>query len=541
MKDERKTKQQLIDELKEMRKREEDVRIMLESIGEGVTVTDLDLNYIDLNQAMLRLIGRSSKEEVIGHNAFEFVPPSEHASVMENMRKTLEEGYGGEIECTLANHSTGENYYAAVAPALFRDKSGKPAGYISITKDITGRKRAEEALLRRNKELAALNAIAETVSQSLELNDILNRALDKTLEILDIKNGTIAFLDKKEESLTLRSTRGLSEEQIKMLSPIKMDEDVIGQVASFGEPLFIDSLVGSADLMRRHSLSIIVEQQLKSGMWVPLNARGQVLGVLAAFTQGDRVFTSQERDILITIGHQISAAVENAMLYQELQRKEEIRGEVLRQAIKAQEEERRRIARELHDQTSQVLAYASAKTEAAIVGLPPNTDEVKARLNEVQISLNGMFDDIHRIIYELRPTVLDDLGLVAAVRWHIEESLKRAGVKARFETAGRKKRLSTRMETAIFRIIQEATTNIVRHAGAENVSLRLAFRKDSVVVKIEDDGEGFNLKKATSPRTRKHGLGLLSMKERAELMGGVFSIETKPGSGTRTTIEIPID
>ncbi|MBM3133415.1 MAG: sensor histidine kinase, partial [Chloroflexi bacterium] len=184
-------------------------------------------------------------------------------------------------------------------------------------------------------------------------------------------------------------------------------------------------------------------------------------------------------------------------------------------------------------------AYASAKTEAAIAGLPPDTDEVKARLKEVQLSLNGMFDDIHRIIYELRPTMLDDLGLVAAVRWHVEECLKRAGVRASFESKGRKRKLAPQLETALFRIIQEATTNIVRHAGAQNVKVRIEFKPSSVEAVIEDDGEGFDIRKVTSPRARKHGLGLLSMRERAEILNGTIAMWSKRGYGTQTTIEIP--
>ncbi len=546
MSNKKESQQQSTDELviaeqaiRDLRESERKLRVMLESIGEGVAVTDLKLNLTDMNRAMLHLYGYERKDEIIGRNAFDFILPEDHDRVRANMEELIDKAYSSEIGVTLLNKD-GIEYDAEISAALLRDNSGNPTGFISTTKDITERKRAAEEILQRNRELAALNAIAQSVSQSLDLDEVLSNALDKTLEILAIKHGTIAFLGRETGRLTLRTTRGISEEEIKAISPIKMGEDIIGLVAESGDPLFVESILDSANLMRNFTLEVVVAQQLKSVMYVPLKAKGKTLGVMCAFTQGHRVFTPEEHKLLTTIGHEISTAIENALLYQELQQKEKIRGQGLRQTILAQEEERRRIARELHDQTSQVLTGASAKIEASVAALPDGTDEIKTILKETRVALTDMMDDVRRIIYELRPSTLDDLGLVAAVRWHAKEYLERACVQPHFEIVGRRKKLPPQIETALFRIIQEAMTNVVKHAQAKNVSIKLGYRKGSVTASIMDDGKGFDLKKATSPKHRKRRLGMVNMKERTDILNGSFVINSRLGFGTQVTVEIPI-
>ncbi|MFQ5996853.1 MAG: sensor histidine kinase, partial [Dehalococcoidales bacterium] len=204
-----------------------------------------------------------------------------------------------------------------------------------------------------------------------------------------------------------------------------------------------------------------------------------------------------------------------------------------------QEEERKRIARELHDETSQVLASLSASLEAITEMLPTNTDKIKALLKNAQGLSVTLIDEIHRLIYELRPTLLDDLGLVAATRWLAENTLETTGVAVNFETTGKERRLPSQLETTLFRVIQEAISNIAKHAHARNVSLMLHFRRNVIGVSIKDDGSGFDVEEAIRAKDRPRGLGLLGMKERVELFHGTFAIRSHPGGGTEIDIEIP--
>ena len=221
--------------------------------------------------------------------------------------------------------------------------------------------------------------------------------------------------------------------------------------------------------------------------------------------------------------------------YQEIQRKEADRGELLHKVINAQEEERKRIARELHDDTSQALAALlmalddaskSGKTE------PLPMDSMK---NMAAKALDG----VHQMIFDLRPAVLDDLGLVSALRWYAESRLAGTGIKPRLEVSGGEPRLPTRVETALFRVIQEAISNVAKHSKADNVIISLEFTKESIRVEVEDDGEGFDLNDVSRPGDAR-GLGLMGMRERISLLEGKFDIESEPGGGTVISIELPL-
>ncbi|MDP2675634.1 MAG: cache domain-containing protein, partial [Dehalococcoidia bacterium] len=235
-----------------------------------------------------------------------------------------------------------------------------------------------------------------------------------------------------------------------------------------------------------------------------------------------------------------SAAEEKAALYEELSRKEAARGELLRKVITAQEEERRRIARELHDETGQALTALAVGMDAA--ALAPETDMagVRERLAELRTVAQDALEDVHRLIYDLRPSVLDDLGLVAGLRWYAETRLQPSGIRARVMVTGEEKRLPAEVETALFRIGQEAISNIAWHAQASNVLLGLDFGDGNVALEVEDDGVGFDVAGLTESADQGRGWGILGMRERASLLGGTLQITSEPANGTRVKVTVPL-
>ncbi|MBM3132181.1 MAG: PAS domain S-box protein, partial [Chloroflexi bacterium] len=513
-----------------LRESEEKFRSLAESAPNVILTVTADGTILFIN----RTVEGITREEAISKTVYDFVKPAYHSTMRRAMEQVIRTGQPTIYEVIGLGPEGRESWYETHVGPIKRD--GHVVALIFINTDITERVRQQEQILQHNKELAALNAIAQTVSQSLDLNEILNNALDKIGEILSIKNTLVALMDENGGLLTIRVERGMNRARIPQW---RIGEGVLGHVAQIGEPMFIDSIPDASGLMREDHVKAATSYHVRSIMYVPLKAKGRTLGVLMAATQADRVLAPEERNLLITIGHQVSTAIENAMLYRELQQKEEMRRDGLRQAILAQEEERRRIARELHDQTSQVLTGASAMIEASVAALPQEYAEVKERLQLARLSLTHMLIDVRNIIYELRPTMLDDLGLVAAARWHAEGFLGKASIRAHFQTKGRKRKLPAPVETAIFRIIQEAATNIVRHAKARSAEIQLEYRKHSLGLSIKDDGKGFAIERIMHPKQGKRGLGLLSMKERVEILGGCFVIESHPDTGTLITIEIP--
>lgn len=249
-------------------------------------------------------------------------------------------------------------------------------------------------------------------------------------------------------------------------------------------------------------------------------------------------FTSQGSRVFF---HMVSDISDRKEAEQELKASHEKLHLLSEHLESAREEERKRIARDLHDDTGQLLASLSAHLGAVTGLLPPDATKARAALNNAQTITGNVIDQLQKLIYELRPLLLDDLGLVAAVRWLADNSLKKAGVDVTFKVKGTSRRLGLQTETTVFRVVQEAVNNIIRHARATDVGIDLYFKKNSVKVSIEDNGTGFDLEKATSSKGGMRGFGLMGMRERVELARGTFSLTTQPGQGTRIIFEIPLD
>lgn len=230
---------------------------------------------------------------------------------------------------------------------------------------------------------------------------------------------------------------------------------------------------------------------------------------------------------------------ELSALWAELREKEKLRSQLLVKVMSAQEDERKRIARELHDETSQSLT-------SLIVGLKVlercDPAEVSGVAAELRAQASKTLDAVHHLALELRPSVLDDLGLVAALERHAREYAGRLGCEVDFQATGIEGvRLPSQTELAIYRIVQEALTNTAKYAEASAVSVTLERRGATVVAIIEDNGKGFDVKGLLESRSTEGKLGLFGMQERAALIGGRLTIESEPGTGTTVFVEAPLE
>ncbi|MEW5719787.1 MAG: HAMP domain-containing protein, partial [Chloroflexota bacterium] len=224
----------------------------------------------------------------------------------------------------------------------------------------------------------------------------------------------------------------------------------------------------------------------------------------------------------------------------ELDGAEQGRRELLRKLVVAQEEERRGLARELHDETSQALTALVVGLETATTAPAASVAEMKDRLIPIKEMATEMLREIQRIIHDLRPAILDDLGFVQAIDWYAEHRLKPAGIQTVLEIVGAEKRLSSEVETVVFRIAQEAINNIARHARAENVSITLDFSDAFIALEVEDDGQGFDVAAVAARAKTSPSFGLPGIRERAALFGGTAAIESRLGQGTRVAVKIPL-
>jgi two-component system sensor histidine kinase DegS len=210
--------------------------------------------------------------------------------------------------------------------------------------------------------------------------------------------------------------------------------------------------------------------------------------------------------------------------------------------ILAQEEERKRIAREIHDGPAQAMANIVLRSEIAERMLARGEyASVKEELSELKSQVRGGLEEVRKIIFNLRPMALDDLGLIPTLRKHVRDVEERTRIHIDFEVYGVETRLSSAMEVAIFRLVQEALSNVWKHSGATYASVRITFQKQMVKIVVQDNGVGFSVEKLerTIARNNSH-FGIVGMRERIELLEGRMDIESEPDAGTKLTMVIPI-
>jgi signal transduction histidine kinase len=229
---------------------------------------------------------------------------------------------------------------------------------------------------------------------------------------------------------------------------------------------------------------------------------------------------------------------ELAGAHHELQARDQARGRLLAKVISAQEEERKRLARELHDETCQKLAAIAIGVETALASDSPPV--LRQRLGEARTLAAETLDEVHRIIFDLRPSVLDDLGLLAAIRWYAGRQLEPRGIAVRFDFPDGTLPLPPETEAALFRAVQEAIGNIARHSRAESALVEIDASAGRLRIDIEDEGVGFDVSEVSTPSLSGRGLGLLGLRERMELIGGSAAIDSSPGDGTRVRLEVPL-
>jgi signal transduction histidine kinase len=242
------------------------------------------------------------------------------------------------------------------------------------------------------------------------------------------------------------------------------------------------------------------------------------------------------------LSEQSHAAIEQAaiILALEFMKHEAERANLLPHIINAQEEERKRIARELHDETSQTITALIVGLDTAALALKKKPNEAIRHLESTKEIAQGMLENIHRIISDLRPAVLDDFGLISALTWYGEQRLKPLGIQLRLGGNALNMRLAPPVETVLFRIIQEAVTNVIRHAQASQIRLSIDEKEGHLKLEIADNGKGFDPDVLKTSDTKQDSLGLRGMKERVSTLNGMLDIQTETGRGTKITILIPI-
>jgi signal transduction histidine kinase len=307
-------------------------------------------------------------------------------------------------------------------------------------------------------------------------------------------------------------------------------ESLSGCVASAGEPVVVREPELDARLVPDHRARL---RGLGYRAWlgVPITIGDRLAGVLGVLTRCPEGFSADDVAIANALACQAAVALENARLYQEVDdARHRLRG-LSRRLVESQEAERRHLARELHDEIGQVLTGLKLTLDAENHGASPGNELAQGLVRELMERVRNLSLDLHR-------GMLDDLGLVSTLVWYLDRYTAQTRIEVRFEHGLDSERLPPDVETAAYRIIQEALTNVARHAAVSEATVRLWKAAGRLYVQVQDEGAGFD---PVAIGRQLVSSGLVGMRERAALLGGELSIDAAVGEGARLTAEFPLD
>jgi len=507
-----------------LRQSEERFRATFEKTSAGMVIAGQDGRLLQTNPAFCKFLGYS-EDELRRLTVQDITHPDD----LDDTCRQVDEITAGtrqvlDLEKRYARKD-GTKVWGHTTSVFLADSDSKSSYSVAVVQDITERKRLEEQIKQRNIELAA------AVSNSLELSEVLACLRGLLVEHMEIPAGAIFLYDEPTHLFQMHSAWNLPGE---MLAKAELfpaagfhDEDAIPKPDGLLSLEFHDLGPAPADLK-------VGTHQWTSYLRVPLVAKGQIQGVAALLLNG-----SQSSEDMIsffkTLGQHVGVAIQNARLFEEVCAGRARLQKLSQRLVELQETERRDIARELHDQIGQQLTGLKLTLETCL-RLPP--ERARDSLAKAQSLANEVTARVHDLSLDLRPTILDDLGLLPALLWQFNRYTESSNIQVTLEQAGLEERFDPGVETAAYRIVQEALTNVARHAGVTEATVRVWSNDDMLCVVIEDHGVGFDSRAALDSHSSS---GLTGMRERALLLGGHLYIEATSGVGCRLTVELPLN
>ena len=500
-----------------------------------------DGKLLEFNEAFQRLTGYS-REELQSRSAPElnlWADPQQRDFVF---RRLKQDGYLRDYEVVMNNRQGRKHYLLASYGVI--DIDGEPC-VLATSTDITERHQLEEERLKllwqeqaalaqaeaAVRQLTAIQSITDAAVAMLEPDEMLNELLRRLSEVLRTDTATVLLLSEDGQQMQARASYGL-EAEVTGKVMIPLGRGLAGRIAASREPMIFN------DLSRTEVVSRPLREKVHSLMGAPLLASDKVIGVIHVGTVAPREFTADDLHLLQLVAERAASAIERTRLYEQVRDARDRLSHLSHQLIQAQEVERRRIARELHDELGQSLTAVQFGLLA--VQQQMNSAAEAGKLQESIQLVDDAMQLVRHLSVSLRPSALDDLGLAEAVRWHAERLAQRTGLTIEVTATGLSQRLPASIETTCFRVVQEALTNIVRHAQAQHISISLHQQADRLTLTISDDGRGFDLSHAQARASRGESTGLVGMRERVQLSGGRMTISSDIGAGTVISAWFPL-
>jgi len=514
----------------EIVKREKKYRRIFEGSNDMIYTSTLEGNLLDVNQAGVDMLGYPDKDELlkIGHANRLYKNIKDRKKFIDLINR---DGYVKDFEVDFRRFD-GSSIHALVSSRRYENPETGDVEYEGIIKDITRRKQAEEIIQQRNRELSILNSIAVVLNFTMDLDSILKVTLERVRKNLSLNKGGIFLFEDTENTPIMRAGFDLPE----------ATEENPAQI-EFKDTMLMEYLVQKKTELEPEASFPSFQVRYTAGeksLWLTcylITSKRKTVGFFGFETTKSKVLSIQELHLLGSLGNLLGNAIENAKLMETIgQHRHELR-RLTEKLFQSQEEERRRIARELHDEAGQSLTAVKLGLDRLEQKVPAESIALQEDLKDIRKMLVRTSSEIRRLSYKLHPTLLIDLGLEPALKLYFKEIREHSNLDIHFNMIGFDKRMDRDVETALYRFSQEALTNTLKHSGAETFNCKIIKSYPNLIFTAEDDGVGFD---GRIENQDKRSLGLIGMRERTLLLGGNFQLKGKPGEGVRIRIEIPL-
>lgn len=502
------------------------VSTILDTAGALVVVLDPEGRIVRFNRACETVTGYTI-EEVRGRRVWDLLCLPEEVESVQAVFRALRSGHYPNEHQNYWLTKRGERRYLAWSNTVLIDDSGAVDAIVGIGLDITERRKAET--------LQAEEAMLLTmIGQGAPLTDILNRIC---LFVEEYHDGCVcALFEYVHGDFRCTAAPSFPEGSKPLMGEASIKPDLIDRLLSHRERVFVADLTNESF---GESIRAIARTCALDGCWIiPIfsSARRAMLGALTVFHREAKRPTADETNLLDVAASLAGIACEQQRNQEALQQSHDALKALTARLLTAQDDERRRISRELHDDVNQRLAVLALTVQAAQHGLAPS-DPTYAVLQQCYDELAALSEDIRRLAHHLHPSVLDDLGLEVALRAYADDFAKREGLAVTFTAERVPTELSKDVASCLYRIGQESLRNVAKHARASHVTIALQGSQDGVTLTITDDGVGFDTDRV---RATGRGLGLIGMQERVRLVNGIVTIQSRSGKGTSVSAWVPI-
>jgi PAS domain S-box-containing protein len=521
---------ELRDLQEEISRREKKYRRIFEGSHDAIYISTLEGDILDVNPAGVEMFGYPSKDELLqGGGANQLYKNLRDREKFVSLMDRY--GYVKDFEVDFRRYD-GAPFHALVSSRRYENPEAGTVEYEGIIKDITRRKQAEEIIEQRNRELSILNSIAVALNFTVDLDSILKLTLERVRKNLSVDKGGIFLIEDGSLSPTMKAGFGLPEGTDE--SPLQIE---------FRDTMLMEHLVQKKAELEPEAFFPSFQVQLIDGkkppVWLTcylITSKRKTVGFFGFDSSQSRILGIQELHLLGAIGNLLGNAIENAKLMETIRQHQNELQRLTQKLFESQEEERRRIARELHDETGQSLTAVKLALDALEQKAPTKKSALHRDVSEIRKMLARTSAEVRRLSYNLHPTMLNDLGLEPALKLYFKEMEDHSNLDIHFSMVGFDKRMDKDLETALYRFSQEALTNTLKHSGAESFTCKIIQSYPKLIFIAEDDGVGFD---ESTGNKNQRSLGLIGMRERALFCGGTFQLKGRPGKGVRIRIEIP--